>query len=143
MNTKVQLLGLDAEVTVRYVKLMRSMGVTNISIIQDLEMGMHAIDHDCGIALVAYDQIDPLSALMLEYLQLERPQVTPIMITRSADLRTVVDALRYGALDQVVQGEGDVVHLEAVIHHVVRMRDLLNADRSELWNQISNRINAA
>lgn len=143
MNTKVQLIGLEAEATVRYVKALRSMGVDNISIVQDMDMGMHAVDNDAGIVLLSYDPSEPMCSLMLEYLQLEHPQIDPIMITRTADLRSVVDALRFGALDQVVQGEGDVVHLEAAIQRVIRMRDILNADRSELWNQISNRINAA
>lgn len=139
----MHLVGLDASTTVRYVKALRTSGISRVEITDDRGIAMETLDEESGIVIMDYDQNDPMCPVFLEYLRMEFPQISPIMITRSADLRTVVDALRYGALDHVVQGEGDEAHLEAAVGRIIRMKDLLNADRGELWNQISNRINAA
>ncbi len=143
MDTKVHLIGLDQNTATRYARVIRNQGISRIEIDEDRDLALTGFDQNSGIVFIGYNSADVKCTEILEVLRSEHPQVDVVLVTQNADIRTVVDALRYGALDHVVKGEWDEAHVESAIQRIIRMKDLLNADKGELWKQISTRIHAA
>ena len=143
MNSKVHLIGLDQETAIRYAKVIREQGISRIEISENVSLSQTGLEHDSGVVFLGYNSADASCQELLAILRANYPQVTVVLVTDSSDLRTVVDALKFGALDHIVKGEWDEDHIAVAVQRITRMKDLLNADKGELWKQISTRIHAA
>ena len=128
-SPKVFLVDDDPFYGLLYEKMLRQLGVQDITIYQDGQELINALTLHPEIVFLDYNMQNMDGLEVLKKIKRINPDVYVVFISGQESLTVAVDALKYGAFDYIIKGEGDQEKIAAVLEKIKTVRTKLSEDR--------------
>lgn len=114
----------DAFTCSLFQKHLQNLGFTNI---HQYHSGVECLDHlhlDPSIILLDHDMAQITGFEVLKKIKRYDPNASVIMVSGQEDMATALDALKYGAFDYIIKGDGEVERIEQTLNRLSRLRQI-------------------
>jgi polysaccharide biosynthesis/export protein len=128
-SPKVFLVDDDPFYGLLYEKMLRQLGVQDITIYQDGQELINALTLHPEIVFLDHNMQNMDGLEVLKKIKRINPDVYVVFISGQESLSVAVDALKYGAFDYIIKGDGDQEKIAAVLEKIKTVRTKLSEDR--------------
>ncbi len=112
-----------------YEKMLRQLGFQDTTIYQDGQELINALTQHPEIVFLDHNMQNMDGLEVLKKIKRINPDVYVVFISGQESLSVAVDALKYGAFDYIIKGEGDQKKIAAVLEKIRTVRTKLSEDR--------------
>lgn len=89
-----------------------------------------------AIVLLDHDMAQITGFEVLKKIKRYDPDAAVIMVSGQEDMATALDALKYGAFDYIIKGDGEVRRIEDTLNRLSRLRDVMTRPRRSLFGKL-------
>lgn len=87
-------------------------------------------------------QMEPYNGLeVLKKIKRVNPDIYLLLISGQDDMQVAINALKYGAFDYIIKGDGDLQKITQVLEKIEGVVDLLNGPQSMRWKKVFSFLN--
>lgn len=115
---------------------LKNMGYTDISIYENGTDCLGNLVLNPDIVFLDHN-MDGLSGFeVLKKIKRYNPNIYVVMLSAQENIKTAVDALKYGAFDYIIKGDEENEKMISVIHRIAEIQILLNKSKPSLIKKI-------
>lgn len=123
-----------------YGKHIKGLGYERVTLFHDGVQCLEWLDREPDVIFLDH-QMEPWNGVeVLKRIKRNAPEVHVVLLSGQEDVKVAVDALKYGAFDYVVKGEGDLERIKVVLDRIIHVRQLLAAERRSIKGRIARAI---
>lgn len=112
-----------------YEKMLRQFGLQDITIYQDGQELINALTQHPEIVFLDHNMQNMDGLEVLKKIKRINPDVYVVFISGQESLTVAVDALKFGAFDYIIKGDGDKEMIATVLDKIKTVRTKLSEDR--------------
>jgi DNA-binding NtrC family response regulator len=123
-----------------YGKHIKGLGHEQVTLFQDGVQCLNWLDREPDVIFLDH-QMEPWNGVeVLKRIKRNSPHVHVVLLSGQDDVKVAVDALKYGAFDYVVKGEGDLERINVVLNKIITVRALVAKEKKSLKGRIARAI---
>ena len=123
-----------------YGKHIKGLGFERLTLFHDGVTCLQWLDREPDVIFLDH-QMEPWNGVeVLKRIKRSSPHVHVVLLSGQDDVAVAVDALKYGAFDYVVKGEGDLDRIKVVLDKIIQVRALLEQEKKSLKGRIARVI---
>ena len=108
-----------------FQKHLENLGFENV---RPFHSGVECLDNlhlDPALVLLDHDMAQITGFEVLKKIKRYDPNTAVIMVSGQEDMATALDALKYGAFDYIIKGNGEVQRIEESLHRLERLHEVI------------------
>jgi polysaccharide export outer membrane protein len=111
----VFLLDDDPHCLAMYERHIRNLGVKEVTVFEDSQDFINQLMQEPDAVIIDHS-MEPFDGLeVLKKIKRQNPDIPVVYLSAQKDMKTAVDALKFGAFDYIIKDENDLDHLTEVI----------------------------
>jgi DNA-binding NtrC family response regulator len=123
-----------------YGKHLKGLGYERVTLFHDGVQCLEWLDREPDVIFLDH-QMEPWNGVeVLKRIKRNSPHVHVVLLSGQEDVKVAVDALKYGAFDYVVKGDGDLERIKVVLDKIIQVRALLTKEKRSLKGRIARAI---
>lgn len=112
--------------TAVYEQHLLNSGVKEVKVFDDSQDFINQLIFEPDAVIIEH-AVQPFNGLeVLKKIRRQNPDLPVVYLSAQQDMKTAVDALKYGAFDYIIKGESDLSHLSEVLARVARYLHEIN-----------------
>jgi polysaccharide biosynthesis/export protein len=129
-SPKVFLVDDDPFYGLLYEKMLRQLNVNDVTVYQDGQELINALTAHPEIVFLDHNMQNLDGLEVLKKIKRINPDIYVVFVSGQESLSVAVDAMKYGAFDYIIKGEGDQEKIAAVLEKIKIVRTKLSEDRN-------------
>ena len=109
-----------------YEQHLLNSGIKEVKVFNDSQDFINQLIFEPDAVIIEHT-VKPFNGLeVLKKIRRQNPDLPVVYLSAQQDIKTAVDALKYGAFDYIIKGDKDLVHLSEVINRLGRYLHEIN-----------------
>ena len=119
-----------------YAQHLKNLGFVNVSIFDNGQDCLNALIEEPTVILLDHYMNKLTGMEVLQKVKRFDPNIYVVFISGQEDISTAVEALKYGAFDYIIKGQGDTETIEKVMIKIKKVNEMLNKKEPSFFQKI-------
>lgn len=119
-----------------YFKELDDSGYEDVSLFLNGTLCLNNLHHKPHVIFLDHNMDDVTGFEVLKKIKRFDPNIFVVVVSAQEEMKVAVDALKFGAFDYIIKGEGDIVKMKKVLAKISEVRSAISQERPSIIKKI-------